>query len=111
MSVRKHSEGVDTLVTALLVQEAVALLDKRLPIPAYDHILKLSHTFNVLDARGAVGLSERQANFGRMRALSRRVAELFTARRVELGLPLGEVPAPAGKTPVGLVAAFKRAAP
>ena len=75
------------------VQEAEQLLEKRLPIPAYDNILKLSHTFNVLDARGAVGLSERQDNFGRMRALSKQVSELYLERRQELGLPLGEVPA------------------
>ena len=77
------------------LQEAEKLLDEGLPLPAYDHLLKLSHTFNLLDARGAVGLSERQANFGRMRALAKRVSELFVARRQALELPLGEVPADA----------------
>jgi glycyl-tRNA synthetase len=75
------------------MQEAQQLLEKRLPIPAYEHVLKLSHTFNILDSRGAVSVSERQVNFGRMRALSRGVSELFLERRTELGHPLGIVPA------------------
>jgi hypothetical protein len=84
---------ITRVLTLHTMQEAEALLEKRLPIPAYDHILKLSHTFNILDARGAVGLSERQENFRSMRALSKRVSELFLERRAELGMPLGEVPA------------------
>ena len=49
------------------------MLDKRLPVPAYDHLLKLSHTFNLLDARGAVGLTERAECFAAMRNLARQV--------------------------------------
>ncbi len=49
------------------------MLAKRLPIPAYDHLLKLSHTFNLLDARGAVGVTERANCFATMRALAREV--------------------------------------
>lgn len=49
------------------------MLAKRLPIPAYDHLLKLSHTFNILDARGAVGVTERANCFATMRALAREV--------------------------------------
>lgn len=60
-------------------------------MPAYDHILKLSHIFNLLDARGAVGFTERQDNFGRMRSLARQVSSLYQERRAELGHPLGVV--------------------
>jgi Glycyl-tRNA synthetase alpha subunit len=74
------------------LQEAMKLLGNRLPIPAYDHILKLSHFFNLLDSRGAVGLTERQDNFARMRNLARRVSEVFQERRSELQYPLGKVP-------------------
>lgn len=49
------------------------MLDKRLPVPAYDHLLKLSHTFNLLDARGAVGMTERAECFATMRHLARQV--------------------------------------
>lgn len=49
------------------------MLDKRLPVPAYDHLLKLSHTFNLLDARGAVGMTERADCFATMRNLARQV--------------------------------------
>ncbi len=55
------------------VQEAQRMLDKRLPVPAYDHLLKLSHTFNLLDARGAVGMTERAECFATMRHLARQV--------------------------------------
>ena len=49
------------------------MLDRRLPVPAYDHLLKLSHTFNLLDARGAVGMTERAECFATMRHLARQV--------------------------------------
>ena len=49
------------------------LLKKRLPVPAYDHLLKLSHTFNIMDARGAVGVTERAECFGTLRALARQI--------------------------------------
>lgn len=58
---------------ALFDAQARRLLQKRLPVPAYDHLLKLSHTFNVLDARGAVGVTERAECFATMRALAREV--------------------------------------
>lgn len=68
--------------------EALALLEKRLPVPAYNYVLKASHTFNILDARGAIGVTERARYFQRMRALSRDVARLWLARREELEFPL-----------------------
>ncbi len=57
-------------------------------LPAHDYVLKCSHTFNVLDTRGAVGVTERQALFWRMRDLSRRVAEAYLAQRQALGISL-----------------------
>jgi glycyl-tRNA synthetase len=67
--------------------EANLALEKGLVLPAHDYILKLSHTFNILDARGAVGVTERQAMFGKMRDLSHRVAETYLAQREAMGYP------------------------
>ncbi len=71
----------------LFEAEANACLDLGLVLPAHDYILKCSHTFNVLDTRGAVGVTERQALFGRMRDLSRRVAEAYVEQRQQLEFP------------------------
>lgn len=71
----------------LFEQEATSALDQGLVLPAHDYILKCSHTFNILDTRGAIGVTERQAFFGRMRDLARRVSELYIAQRRELGFP------------------------
>ena len=59
--------------------EARELLDRGLPIPAYDQVLKCSHTFNLLDARGAISVTERAAYIGRVRTLARKVAESYVA--------------------------------
>ncbi|HEY3343824.1 MAG TPA: glycine--tRNA ligase subunit beta [Anaerolineaceae bacterium] len=72
---------------ALFEAEAEAALANNLVLPAHDYILKCSHTFNVLDTRGAVGVTERQALFGRMRDLSHRVAEAYVAQRQNLEYP------------------------
>jgi glycyl-tRNA synthetase alpha chain len=53
------------------------LLERGLPLPAYDQVLKCSHVFNLLDARGALSASERAVYIGRVRALARRVAQLY----------------------------------
>ena len=74
--------------------EARMLLDKGLPIPAYSYVLKTSHTFNILDARGAIGVTERARYFARMRNLAREVAALWLEKRQEAGFPLGTVPVP-----------------
>ncbi len=71
----------------LYEQETITCLERNLVLPAHDYILKCSHTFNVLDARGAIGITERQAYFGRMRELSRRVAEAYLAQRQRLEYP------------------------
>jgi glycyl-tRNA synthetase len=67
--------------------EANAALAQNLVYPAYDYVLKCSHTFNILDTRGAIGVTERQAYFGRMRDLARRVAEVYLEKRQRLEFP------------------------
>ena len=71
----------------LFTQEAENALERGLVLPAYDNVIKCSHTFNVLDARGAVGFTERQNLFGKMRELSRKVAEAYFEQRKEMGFP------------------------
>ena len=71
----------------LFEAEAKACLDRGLVLPAHDYVLKCSHTFNVLDTRGAIGVTERQALFGRMREVSRRVAEAYLDQRQRLEFP------------------------
>jgi glycyl-tRNA synthetase, tetrameric type, alpha subunit len=71
----------------LYEKEANLALEQGLVLPAHDYILKCSHTFNILDTRGAVGVTERQALFGRMRELSRRTSEAYIAQREALGFP------------------------
>jgi glycyl-tRNA synthetase alpha chain len=56
--------------------------------PAYDYVLKCSHTFNLLDSRGAISVSERTAYIGRVRALARLCAKAYVAQREEMGFPL-----------------------
>ncbi|GGJ96789.1 glycine--tRNA ligase [Pilimelia anulata] len=75
--------------------EAQRMIDAKLPVPAQSYVLKCSHAFNVLDARGAVSTAERAAEFARMRRLAGDVAKLWVQRRAELGHPLGLAAAPA----------------
>ena len=67
--------------------EANRALKSDLILPAYDYILRSSHAFNILDARGAIGVTERQAFFGRMRDLSRQVADAYVKQRQQLEFP------------------------
>ena len=67
--------------------EAEGALASGLVLPAHDYVLQCSHLFNLLDARGAVGVTERAGLFNRMRDLSRRVAEAYLAQREALGFP------------------------
>lgn len=95
---------------ALYQNEAELALENNLVLPAHDYVLKLSHTFNILDTRGAIGVTERAAFFARMRDLSRRVAEAYVAQRQALEFPwLKEsgqtAPAAASSQPVLAVAA------
>jgi glycyl-tRNA synthetase alpha chain len=69
-------------------QEAMRLVEKRLPLPSYEMVMKASHTFNLLDARHAISVTERQRFILRVRALSRAVAEAYFQARGALGFPL-----------------------
>ena len=64
------------------------LVDKKLPLPAYEQVMKASHAFNLLDARHAISVTERQRFILRVRSLSRAVAEAYYASRELLGFPL-----------------------
>ena len=68
--------------------ESEACLQQGLVLPAYDHVLKCSHTFNALDCRGAIGVTERQAYYAQMRTMARQVAEHYVEQRKELEYPL-----------------------
>ncbi len=73
---------------ALFESEAKRLLEAKLPLPGYEMILKAGHTFNLLDARGAVSVTERAGYIGRIRALSRLVAQAYVDAREALGFPM-----------------------
>ncbi|HEX2697335.1 MAG TPA: glycine--tRNA ligase subunit beta, partial [Anaerolineales bacterium] len=68
--------------------EAETCLAQGLVVPAHDYVLKCSHIFNTLDTRGAIGVTERQAFFRRMRELARRVGEAYLEQRKQLEYPL-----------------------
>ena len=76
-----EAASVDTLqkLFGLHEKEALRLLEQGLVLPAYDQCLKCSHTFNLLDARGAISVAERTAYIGRVRRLARGVAEGYAA--------------------------------
>jgi glycyl-tRNA synthetase len=75
----------------LYMAEAQRMIEVKLPVPAHGYLLKCSHAFNVLDARGAVSTADRATEFARMRRLSRGIADLWMSRREELGYPLGTI--------------------
>ena len=68
--------------------ESRRLIEKKLPLPAYEHLLKASHTFNLLDARHAISTTERQRYILRVRTLARKVAEAYYQAREALGFPM-----------------------
>ena len=69
-------------------QQSRALVEAGLPLPAYEQVLKASHTFNLLDARGAISVTERQRFILRVRALARAVADAYYQSREALGFPM-----------------------
>jgi len=73
---------------AFFEAEAKRLLEARLPLPGYEMILKAAHTFNLLDARGAISVTERAAYIGRIRNLARAVATAYVESREALGFPM-----------------------
>jgi glycyl-tRNA synthetase alpha chain len=75
--------------------EAKRLIGVGLALPAYEMVMKCSHTFNLLDARGAISVTERAAYIGRVRTLSRLVAQAYYDSREALGFPMLSKPAKA----------------
>ncbi len=72
----------------LYQQEAEQLIARELVMPSLDYVLKCSHTFNMLDARGVISVTERTRYIGKVRGLARQVAHLYLAQREKLGFPL-----------------------
>lgn len=87
-----HFEGANTELYFAMFQdfekEVAAMLERELVLPAYDYVLKLSHIFNILDARGAISVTERTGYIGRIRTLARKVALAYIQKRESLGFPL-----------------------
>jgi glycyl-tRNA synthetase alpha chain len=71
-------------------QESLNIVHKNLPIPAYEYCLKCSHIFNLLDARGAISVTERTGYIARIRKLARKSAQSYVKGREEMGYPLLE---------------------
>ena len=71
-------------------RQSKALTDKKLPLPAYEMVMKASHTFNLLDARKAVSVTERQRYILRVRSLARSVAQCYFDSRAALDFPLAD---------------------
>jgi len=69
-------------------KESLSVIEKGLVLPAYDYCLKCSHAFNLLDARGAISVTERTGYIARVRNLARKVAEAYLNQREEMGFPL-----------------------
>lgn len=76
---------------SLYEDEAIHLVEKGLISPALDYVLKCSHAFNLLDARGVIAVTERTLYIGRIRNLARKVARLYLEQRESLGFPLQKV--------------------
>jgi glycyl-tRNA synthetase alpha chain len=85
----EHSDA-DFLFTAFAAHEKQAqhLMSQQLALPAYEQVLKCAHSFNLLDARGAISVTERAAYIGRIRNLARAVAQSYFESRERLGFPL-----------------------
>jgi glycyl-tRNA synthetase alpha chain len=85
----EHSDA-EFLFTAFGAHEKQAqyLMAQQLALPAYEQVLKAAHTFNLLDARGAISVTERAAYIGRIRNLARAVAQAYYESRNRLGFPI-----------------------
>ena len=85
----EHS-NVDFLLMAFSAHESTAkkMMEQQLALPAYEQVLKSAHTFNLLDARGAISVTERAAYIGRIRGLARSVAASYLDSRARLGFPM-----------------------
>jgi len=85
----EHSDA-DFLLQAFAAHERQAqhLMKQQLALPAYEQVLKAAHSFNLLDARGAISVTERAAYIGRIRNLARSVAQSYLDSRARLGFPM-----------------------
>ena len=85
----EHSDA-EFLFTAFTAHEKQAkhLIEHKLALPAYEQVLKAAHSFNLLDARGAISVTERAAYIGRIRNLARAVAQSYYESRERLGFPM-----------------------
>jgi glycyl-tRNA synthetase alpha chain len=85
----EHSDA-QFLFTAFGAHEKQArhLMEQQLALPAYEQVLKAAHSFNLLDARGAISVTERAAYIGRIRNLARSVAQSYYESRERLGFPM-----------------------
>ena len=85
----EHSDA-EFLFTAFAAHEKQAkhLMEQQLALPAYEQVLKAAHSFNLLDARGAISVTERAAYIGRIRNLARAVAQSYYESRERLGFPM-----------------------
>jgi glycyl-tRNA synthetase alpha chain len=85
----EHSNAAELFkLFAFFESEAKRLLEAKLPLPGYEMILKAAHTFNLLDARGAISVTERAGYIHRIRTLSRLVAAAYLESRRALGFPM-----------------------
>jgi glycyl-tRNA synthetase alpha chain len=73
---------------AMYEKESIRMNEKALVLPAYDYCLKCSHTFNLLEARGAISVTERTQYIARVRNLARLCAEAYFQQRQAMGFPL-----------------------
>jgi len=89
-----EKSDVEFLLAAFAAHErqAQALMAEQLALPAYEQVLKAAHSFNLLDARGAISVTERAAYIGRIRALARSVAQSYLDSRARLGFPMAPRP-------------------
>lgn len=87
----EHSD-VEILLAAFAAHEKQSkhLMEQQLALPAYEQLLKAGHSFNLLDARGAISVTERAAYIGRIRNLARAVAQSYLDSRAKLGFPLAD---------------------
>jgi glycyl-tRNA synthetase alpha chain len=85
----EHSD-VEFLLSAFgsYEKQAKHLMEQQLALPAYEQVLKAAHSFNLLDARGAISVTERAAYIGRIRNLARSVAAAYLDSRARLGFPM-----------------------
>ncbi len=85
-----EASSPDSLFTLFRIyeQEALHLLERALVLPAFDQVLKCSHTFNLLDARGVISVTERTRYISKIRQMARQVAQIYLKQREDLGFPL-----------------------